>query len=108
MLRYHLDEHVHPAVAAGLRAHGIDVTTTADAHLLSADDPLHIGFALRDQRVIVTHDDDFLKLHAAGVEHCGIAYVHQRKYLLGELLQMLLLLDACYQAHEMAGRVEYL
>jgi hypothetical protein len=30
-LRFHLDEHVSPAVAEGLRRRGIDVTTTLDA-----------------------------------------------------------------------------
>ena len=28
MLSFHLDEHIHPAIAAGLRRRGIDVTTT--------------------------------------------------------------------------------
>lgn len=108
MLRFHLDEHVHPAIAAGVRAHGIDVTTTVDAELLSADDPLQLQFAHREARVIVTHDDAFLRHHAMGVAHSGIAYAHRLKYSIGQLVQMLLLLDASYQSHEMAGRVEYL
>ena len=36
-IRFHLDEHCDPAIAAGLRLHGVDVTTTADAGLISAD-----------------------------------------------------------------------
>jgi hypothetical protein len=108
MLRFHLDEHIHPAIAAGLRAQGIDVSTTADAQLLAADDPHHLAFALRESRVIVTHDDDFVRHHAAGARHSGIAYCHQAKYSLGELLQMLLLLNAAYQSNEMLGRIEFL
>lgn len=29
-IRFHLDEHCDPAIAAGLRRHGIDVTTTQE------------------------------------------------------------------------------
>ena len=35
-IRFHLDEHCDPAIAAGLRLHGVDVTTTPEAHLLGA------------------------------------------------------------------------
>jgi hypothetical protein len=108
MLRFHLDEHIHPAIAAGLRAQGIDVSTTAEAHLLAADDPHHLVFARRESRVIVTHDDDFLRHHAAGAAHSGIAYCHQGKYSIGELLRMLLLLNASYQGNDMQGRIEFL
>ncbi|MEX2120593.1 MAG: DUF5615 family PIN-like protein [Pirellulales bacterium] len=108
MIRFHLDEHIHSGVAAGLRAHGIDVTTAADAGLLRADDPQHMSFALSETLVIVTHDDDFVAFHAQGIAHAGIAFCHQRKYSVGEHLRMLLLLHACYTAEEMIGRVEYL
>jgi hypothetical protein len=48
--RYHLDEHIDPAVAAGLRGRGIDVTTSNDAGLLSADDVEHLRFAFAKPR----------------------------------------------------------
>ena len=41
-IRFHLDEHIHPGIAIGLRAHGIDVTTTMDAGLSGAEDPKHM------------------------------------------------------------------
>lgn len=108
MLKFHLDEHLPFAVANGLRQHGIDVTTSGDAELLNADDDAHLDFATREGRVMVTHDHDFLRLHAAGTPHSGIAYCHQDKYSVGELLSLLLLMDACYESHDMTGRVEYL
>jgi hypothetical protein len=58
--------------------------------------------------VIVTHDHDFLRLHAANTAHSGIAYCHQNKYSIGELLSLLLFMDACYTTDDMVGRVEYL
>jgi predicted nuclease of predicted toxin-antitoxin system len=79
MIRFHLDEHISPAIAAGLRQRGIDVTTTIEAGLAGADDSAHIAFAMADGRVIVTHDEDYLVHHAQGTVHAGVAYCHQAK-----------------------------
>jgi hypothetical protein len=53
-IRSHLDENCDPRIAAGLRLHGVDVTTTADAGLLHAPDETHLAFAVAQGRVIVT------------------------------------------------------
>lgn len=108
MLKFHLDEQIATALAAGLRQHGIDVTTTADAGLLNRRDTEHLAFALEEYRVVLTHDRDFLRLHALGTDHAGIAWCRQDKYSVGELLSLLVLMDACYSPDEMAGRVEFL
>jgi predicted nuclease of predicted toxin-antitoxin system len=73
-IRFHLDENVNGAIADGLRRHSIDVTTTADVNLIAATDELQLQFALTHRRIIFTQDTDFLKLHNAGVEHCGIVF----------------------------------
>ena len=107
-IRFHLDEHVHPGIAIGLRAHGIDVTTTYDAGLSGQGDPGQLAFALQQSRVLVTHDRDFLRLHAEATEHAGITYCHQKKYSIGQLLHMLYLVYQSYTAEEIVGKVEYL
>jgi hypothetical protein len=107
-IRYHLDEHVDPAVGHGLRQRGIDVTTTVDTALSSRSDTDQLAFALAESRVLVTHDQDFLRLHAAGVNHTGIAYCHQRARTIGEIVQRLELIYHCVSADEMRGRVEFL
>ncbi|MGQ0635908.1 MAG: DUF5615 family PIN-like protein [Planctomycetaceae bacterium] len=63
VIRFHLDENVDQAVTRGLRERGIDATTTADAGLLGAPDNEHLDFVLREARVLMTHDPDFLRLH---------------------------------------------
>ncbi|MHC4178218.1 MAG: DUF5615 family PIN-like protein [Planctomycetota bacterium] len=108
MIRFHLDEHVHPAIAAGLRHRGIDVTTTTDAGLSGADDEDQLSFARSEGRVIVTHDDDFLALHGRGISHAGIAYCHQQSHTVRDLLRALLLLCECFSAEEIQRRVEFL
>ncbi len=107
MIRFHLDEHIHPGIVVGLRTHGVDVTTTQDAGLLSASDEDQLAF-MAHGRVMVTNDRDFLRLVSKGREHPGMAYCHREKYTVGEHLHLLLLLHDCYGAAEMAGRVEYL
>ncbi len=59
-IRFHLDENMPSAVAAGLRLRGLDVTTTPEAELRTASDPLQLDHASAEGRVIVTRDRDFL------------------------------------------------
>ena len=68
------------------------MTTTEEAGLVSASDIEHVAFALRETRVIVTHDEDFLRLPADGVAHSGIVYGHQDSLSIGEVIQFLALL----------------
>jgi predicted nuclease of predicted toxin-antitoxin system len=85
-IRFHLDEHISAGVAAGLRRRNIDVTTAAEAGLIGAIDTAHLEFAAVTRRVVVTQDDDFLRLHAQGVAHAGIAYCRQQTMSVGEML----------------------
>jgi predicted nuclease of predicted toxin-antitoxin system len=65
-IKYHLDESVANAVANGLGHRGIDVTTSKAAGLIGASDLQQLDYAMKQDRVLVTHDDDFLRIHAAG------------------------------------------
>jgi predicted nuclease of predicted toxin-antitoxin system len=105
-IRFHLDEHISPAIAHGLRRRGIDATTT-DAGLAGADDTDHIAFALVENRVIFTNDEDYLVLHDQGVEHAGIVFCRQGSRSIGEVIRFLRLLHDCMATEEMHGVVEY-
>jgi predicted nuclease of predicted toxin-antitoxin system len=85
-VRFHLDEHVSGHIAAGLRRRNIDVTTAISAGLCGATDIAHVEFASSSGRVMVTQDNDFLRLHALGVTHAGIAYCQQQSISIGEML----------------------
>jgi hypothetical protein len=107
-IRFHLDEACDPRVAVGLRMRGVAVTTTADAGLLGAADEAHLAFARNESRVILTHDADFLRLHAGGASHTGIVYCPPQARTLGELIRLLVLIWELLEPAEMRGRVEYL
>lgn len=107
-IRFHLDEHCPTALAEGPRRRGIDVTTTPEAGLRGAEDPDHVRFALAEGRVIFTQDEDFLAIHAVGIDHPGIAYCHQGSRSLGEIIRGLVLLWEIYDPEEMVDHVEFL
>ncbi len=107
-IRFHLDEHVDPDIARALRQHGIDVSTTVEAGLRTASDPDQLAFAQREGRVLVTHDADFLRFAAQGLDHPGIAYCHKSARSLGDIIRSLILIHEVLTPEEMAGRVQYL
>ena len=107
-IKFHLDEHVPNAIADGLRRKGIDVTTTFGAGLSGASDEEHIDFALKAQRVIFTHDADFLKLHHARISHAGIAYCERDRSTIGQLLDGLILIWEALDPEDMQNKVEYI
>ena len=107
-IRFHLDEHVDPAIADGLRRRGIDVTTTADADLLGADDRDHILFALAQGRMIFTSDRDYLRLHDQGESHAGIAYCQQGSRSIGDVIRALELIWEVLEPREIHGRLEFI
>ena len=82
-IRFHLDEQVDVAIARALRRYGVDVTTTIEAGLRTAGDEEQLAYARREQRVLVTHDADFLRLAAAGTDHAGTAFARGQGGLLG-------------------------
>jgi predicted nuclease of predicted toxin-antitoxin system len=107
VLRYHLDENVDVAVADALLRRGIDVTIPAQAALSGAPDEEHLAFALREGRVIITHDADFLRLASQNARHAGIVYCHLGTRTIGDILRALLLLAEFYDIDDMTNQVEY-
>src|SRR5262245_40739742 len=100
-MRFHLDEHVDRAIAEGLRRRGIDVTTTPEAGLRTASDITHIEYARQTKRVIFTEDDDYLKLSGSGIQHCGIVYCQPNTRTIGQIIEFLVLIDACMTEEDM-------
>lgn len=107
-IRFRLDENVDPAVAEGLRRRGVDVTTTTQANLLHASDIRQLEFARAEKRILVTHDEDFLRVAMAGTPHSGIAYCHLESRSVGQMIAALLLIRDCLTIDEMRNHVEFI
>jgi len=106
-IRFHLDEHVDPAIATALRRAGIDVTTTNEAGLRTKNDKAHLEFARAEARVIVTRDQDFLRLSSGAPDHSGVVF-YTANQSLREIIEGLILIYEVMLPAEMVGCVEYL
>ena len=106
-IRFYTDEHSANAIAQGLRRRGVDVLTTYEAGMLGASDEEQLAFAQRENRVIFTQDEDFLRLDATGVEHVGIAYTEQGSSF-GDIIRGLVLIHEVLDMGDMRNHVEYL
>ena len=107
-IRFHLDESVNNAIANGLRLRGLDVTTSNDTGLVGSTDEQQLEYATSAGRILVTHDEDFLKMHSRRVTHAGIAYAHQKRISIGQTIFALLALHRSETAESVHGRVVFL
>ena len=106
-IRFHLDEHIDPDIALALRRHGVDVTTTADAGLLTSDDDDQLAYVCQQRRVMVTDDADFLRM-AGARSHPGIVVAHRRSNSMGEIIRALVLVYEVLTPEEMSQHIEFL
>ena len=106
-VKFYTDEHVPRAVIRGLRQRGLDVATVPEEGMLGASDREHLRWANDEGRVIFTQDTDFLRLHAAGHIHAGIAYAPQGASV-SRIIRGLLLIYEVLEASAMVGHVEYI
>jgi hypothetical protein len=105
-ISFYLDEHIHRAVADGLRHRGVNVLTVQEAGKNGVSDRQQLSFALSEGRVMVTMDSDFLLLASEGVSHAGIAYANSQRAI-GDLIGSLILIYDVLAAAEMTNHVEY-
>ena len=96
------------AVGQGLQLRGVDVTTSKDAELLGASDEKQLAFALRESRVLLTRDKDFLRLSARGTEHSGIVFWTQRHRPLGPFIRAVDVLSFARTVEDLRGQVVFL
>ena len=106
-IKYYMDQHVPRAVTEGVRRRGVDALTAQEAGLARADDEEHLAFTSREGRVVFTQDADFLRLHAAGVQHRGIVYAPQQTAI-GYIVRGLMLIHDVLGPEDMVNPVEFL
>ena len=114
VVRLYVDEDASEhAVVEGLRARGLDVLTTAEAHRLGSSDREQLAFATEQNRALYTFDvghfarlhEDFLK---QGLDHHGIIVIPDQRYSVGEKIRRLARLVSSTTASGMVNRMEYL
>jgi hypothetical protein len=104
-LSFYLDENVPTEVARQLRSSGIDAVTVGDLGQLGTADRDHLARATSLSRMLCTHDQDFLRLAAEGVEHAGIAFSGQARASIGGWVRELRGLHARFTADQVRNMV---
>lgn len=111
-IELYLDEDVSVLLAKLLRARGFEViTTTQDAKRLGASDKEQLEYAIRKEKVLLTHNRlHFEKLHKGysrgNKNHCGIIIAtRQNEYI--TLKRLLKILDNV-SADEMKNQLRYI
>ena len=91
MLRGFADEHVVFAIVQALRSRGMDVVTVQERGQEGTDDADLLAEALREQRVMLTNDTDFLALAARcasrGETFAPIFFWPQKKRRVGDVVR---------------------
>jgi predicted nuclease of predicted toxin-antitoxin system len=75
--------------------------------MLSASDEEQLAFATKSNRVIFSHDADFLRIHSTGMQHAGIVYTANRKDV-GNIIRNLKLIHDLLDSTEMINHVEFI
>lgn len=107
-IAFYFDESVQVAIAKQLKRHGIDAVTARDLKQLGDDDPSHLQRATNHNRVLVTYDDDFVKMAQRGAEHAGIVSVPNRYRRIGIVVKELRKFHVIYRQQDMRNLLWYL
>ncbi len=106
-IKYYTDEHIPKAVIQGLRRRGIDVLSVPESGMIQASDEEILEMARMENRVIITQDEDFLRLHSEGNHHWGIVYSPHGTSI-GEIISGLMLIHQVLDSTEMKNHVEFI
>lgn len=111
-LSFYFDENVKAEILHGLRQRGVDVLTTQEDGRRKTFDELLLVRANELNRLLFTHDEDFLKIASSWQKQNksfrGIFYVHQLSMTARVCIDELELVAKACRADEFENRVIYL
>ncbi len=80
-VRFYTDENMPESLAVQAARHGIDVLRCQAVGLMGAGDEVHLEYAARAGRAVLTRDYDFVGLHyewlAQEKAHAGIVFIDE-------------------------------
>lgn len=107
-----MDVHIRRAVTNALRLRSIDVLTAQEDGAAELDDNGLLTRATELLRVLVSQDEDLLRVGARWLgeqkDFAGIIYAHQLRITIGQMVEDLELIATLTSEHEWRGRIEYL
>lgn len=110
-LRLYADECVDARIVAGLRRRGVDIMTAADEGLLGANDETHLDRASAVGRVVVSNDQDFLRLAhqlaEGGAGHPGLLFILPRTPI-GDAVRSIALVSQAKTPEDLQNWIEWI
>lgn len=114
MIRFLADENFNNHIIRGLRLRNnqIDIVRVQDIGLSGADDPTILDYALKADRVLLTHDLETFPKFAyerieAGLKIPAIILA-KKDLLIAQVIEEVLLIYKCCDESEMKGKIFYL
>lgn len=111
-LALYFDEHVHRAIADGLRLRGVDVLTIQQDGRRSLPDPQVLDRATELGRVLFSQDDDLLaearRRQRLGQPFVGVIYAHSLHVTIGDCVRDLELIAKISFPEDLANQVQFL
>lgn len=111
MLAFYMDHHVNAAIRDGLRRRGIEVITAFQDGSSEEEDAVVLARATHLGLVLVTHDDDFLRIarqwRDEEREFVGIVFAIQQFATIGKMIEYLELIAHLKSPEEMRNSIEY-
>jgi hypothetical protein len=107
-LRFYLDENVDPEVAEQLIQKGIEAISTRSLGKLGDSDVNHLQRATEMGFVLCTHDADFLRMNAQGVDHSGIVFSSHDESTIGGWVRELQTIHSEMTAEAMKMQVKFI
>jgi predicted nuclease of predicted toxin-antitoxin system len=106
-IRFQLDEHLGNDIVEGLRRAGIEAMTAAGAGYRGLPDDQVLARCHVNGAILVTFDDDYLKLHRDGTPHAGIVFCGRRTRTTSRIIAALIRVHAKRAPDDMKDWVEY-
>jgi predicted nuclease of predicted toxin-antitoxin system len=112
MLAFYMDRQFRARVSVGLRLRKIDVVTAIEDGAEELADDLLLARASALGRVLVTHDQDFLRIAAewqtTGRDFAGVVFAVQQSFDIGIAIEFLELIAHVMPPDEIRNRVEFI
>jgi predicted nuclease of predicted toxin-antitoxin system len=106
-LRFFADEHVKSAYVTILRSNGYEVSAVGRDYESGVEDDEHLERCRNERRVIITNDDDFVRL-AENRPHAGVIRYEKQSHSPKKFLRAVMRIDEFFSPEEMRDHIEWL
>lgn len=106
-LSFLADEHVKRSYVTALRANGFEVIAVSEGNAVGQEDEDHLARSNTQGLVVLTNDDDFVRLGREN-SHAGIVYYSSQSHEPGEFVTGVRRIEHYFEPKEMHNHIEWL